>query len=143
MSIVPGFHPVQSLKLFTSVDGMNADFESQPHVVIVGGGFAGIAAARGLRKSNVRVTLIDRNPYSTFQPLLYQVATSTLNPGDVTYFLRAVRRGQDNLRVELGSVESMDHTEQTITLDDGRFAALRLPGHWHRCLRQLLWNPRC
>ena len=99
---------------------MNADFESQPHVVIVGGGFAGIAAARGLRKSNVRVTLIDRNPYSTFQPLLYQVATSTLNPGDVTYFLRAVRRGQDNLRVELGSVESMDHNEQTITLDDGR-----------------------
>ncbi|WP_054952274.1 NAD(P)/FAD-dependent oxidoreductase [Flaviflexus massiliensis] len=99
---------------------MNVDPESVPHVVIVGGGFAGIAAARGLRKSNVRVTLIDRNPYSTFQPLLYQVATSTLNPGDVTYFLRALRRRQSNLRVELGNVETMDHQAQTLTLDDGR-----------------------
>lgn len=99
---------------------MNAESSSYPHVVIVGGGFAGIAAARGLRKAKVRVTLIDRNPYSTFQPLLYQVATSTLNPGDVTYFLRAVRRGQPNLRVELATVESMDHDLQQIMLDDGR-----------------------
>lgn len=102
-----------------SVVPMNVDSPSVPHVVIVGGGFAGIAAARGLRKTNVRVTLIDRNPYSTFQPLLYQVATSTLNPGDVTYFLRALSRGQKNLRVKLGNVESMDHKAQTLTLDDG------------------------
>lgn len=99
---------------------MNDETASLPHVVIVGGGFGGIAAARGLRKANVRVTLIDRNPYSTFQPLLYQVATSTLNPGDVTYFLRAVRRGQPNLRVELGTVMSMDHDDQRIVMDDGR-----------------------
>ncbi|WP_182354025.1 NAD(P)/FAD-dependent oxidoreductase [Flaviflexus huanghaiensis] len=99
---------------------MTADFSSWPHVVIVGGGFAGIAAARGLRRARVRVTLIDRNPYSTFQPLLYQVATSTLNPGDVTYFLRAVRRNQPNLRVELGSVEFMDHEDKHVVLDDGR-----------------------
>lgn len=99
---------------------MSSQSFSLPHVVVIGGGFAGIAAARGLRKSDVRVTLIDRNPYSTFQPLLYQVATSTLNPGDVTYFLRAVRRGQPNLRVELGTVESMDHDSQQVVLDDGR-----------------------
>lgn len=99
---------------------MNAETSSFPHVVIVGGGFAGIAAARGLRKAKVRVTLIDRNPYSTFQPLLYQVATSTLNPGDVTYFLRAGRRRQPNLRVELGTVESMDHDGRYVVLDDGR-----------------------
>lgn len=99
---------------------MTSETSSLPHVVIVGGGFAGIAAARGLRRARVRVTLVDRNPYSTFQPLLYQVATSTLNPGDVTYFLRAIRRKQPNLRVELGSVEFMDHEEQMVVLDDGR-----------------------
>lgn len=88
-------------------------------MVIVGGGFAGISAARSLKKANVRVTLIDRNPYSTFQPLLYQVATSTLNPGDITYFLRAIQGGQDNLTVQLGDVTSMDHAEKNVTLNDG------------------------
>jgi NADH dehydrogenase len=55
------------------------------HVVIVGAGFAGLSAVNRLRKSNVRVTVIDKNLYSTFQPLLYQVATGGLNPGDVSY----------------------------------------------------------
>lgn len=88
-----------------------------PRVVIVGGGFAGIAAARSLRKANVRITLIDKNPYSTFQPLLYQVATSTLNPGDITYYLRAIQSGQSNLSVELGEVTAMDHAAKTVTVD--------------------------
>ena len=52
-----------------------------PHVVIIGAGFAGISAARALRKAPVRVTLVDRRVYNTFQPLLYQVATGGLNPG--------------------------------------------------------------
>ena len=62
--------------------------QGRPHVVVVGGGFAGLAAVHGLRGVDVDVTLIDRHTYNTFQPLLYQVATATLNPGDITWFLR-------------------------------------------------------
>src|SRR6478609_10799401 len=61
----------------------------RPHVVIVGGGFGGLSAIRALRKADVDITLVDRHTYNTFQPLLYQVATAGLNPGDVTFFLRA------------------------------------------------------
>lgn len=92
-------------------------FQQLAHVVIVGGGFAGISAARRLKKANVRVTLIDKNPYSTFQPLLYQVATSTLNPGDITYFLRAIQGGQQNLRVLLGEVVAMNHAAKTLSVE--------------------------
>ena len=70
-----------------------------PHVVIIGGGFAGVSAARALRRAPVRVTLVDRRIYNTFQPLLYQVATGGLNPGDVTHFLRSLRAQQPNLDV--------------------------------------------
>ena len=94
-----------------------SDRADVPRVVIVGGGFAGISAARSLKKAKVRITLIDKNPYSTFQPLLYQVATSTLNPGDITYYLRAIQAGQKNLRVELGEVTAMDHSAKTVTVD--------------------------
>src|SRR5699024_1515193 len=66
------------------------DGASWPHVVILGGGFAGAHAVEALRDARVRVTLIDRNVYKTFQPLLYQVATAGLNPGDVTMFLRGL-----------------------------------------------------
>ena len=70
----------------------------RPHVVVVGGGFAGLAAVHGLRGLDVDVTLIDRHTYNTFQPLLYQVATATLNPGDITWFLRSIRTDQENVR---------------------------------------------
>ena len=56
-----------------------------PHVVVVGAGFGGISATEELAKEGFRVTLIDRHPYNTFQPLLYQVATGGLNPGAVSY----------------------------------------------------------
>ncbi len=59
-----------------------------PHVVVIGGGFGGLSATETLAKEGFRVTLIDRHPYNTFQPLLYQVATGGLNAGDVTYSLR-------------------------------------------------------
>ena len=63
--------------------------DSKPRVVIVGAGFGGLAAAEKTAEAGCDVTLIDRNPYTTFQPLLYQVATGGLNPGDVTYRLRS------------------------------------------------------
>ena len=77
---------------------MNEGVTEMPHVVVVGGGFAGLSATETLAKEGFRVTLIDRHPYNTFQPLLYQVATAALNPGDITYFLRALNARQPNLR---------------------------------------------
>jgi len=88
-------------------------------VVIVGGGFGGVAAVRALRRAPVEVTLVDRNAYNTFQPLLYQVATAALNPGDVTYFLRALRARQKNLRVRKAAVTHVDPTAQTLELENG------------------------
>lgn len=91
-----------------------------PHVVIVGGGFAGISAARALRSAPVRVTLIDRRVYNTFQPLLYQVATGGLNPGDVTHFLRSLRVRQPNLEVVHEHLMEIDTGARRIRLLDGQ-----------------------
>ena len=91
----------------------------RPHVVVVGGGFGGIAAVRKLKRADVDVTLIDRHTYNTFNPLLYQVATASLNPGDITWFLRAVRAKQKNVRFLKGVVTSMDHSTKTIHLESG------------------------
>ncbi len=91
----------------------------RPHVVVVGGGFGGIAAVRKLKRANVDVTLIDRHTYNTFQPLLYQVATASLNPGDVTWFLRAIRAKQDNVRFMKGTVMTIDHVTKTLGLESG------------------------
>ena len=93
--------------------------QKRPHVVVVGGGFGGIAAVRKLKRADVDVTLIDRHTYNTFQPLLYQVATASLNPGDITWFLRAIRAKQSNVRFLKGLVESMDHESKTLQLDGG------------------------
>ena len=95
-------------------DGM-----SWPHVVIIGGGFAGANAALELRDARVRVTLIDRNIYKTFQPLLYQVATGGLNPGDVTMVLRGLSRKAPNLRVRQGDVVGVDPQRRIVSVEDG------------------------
>ena len=76
----------------------------RPRVVIVGAGFGGLAAARKLEKQPVEVTLIDRNNYHTFQPLLYQVATAGLNPADVGYPIRGVFRKRRSVKVKMGEV---------------------------------------
>lgn len=91
----------------------------RPHVVVVGGGFGGLAAVRKLKGADVDVTLIDRHTYNTFQPLLYQVATASLNPGDVTWFLRSVRAKQDNVHFVKGTVKSMDHEHKMVVLESG------------------------
>jgi len=92
---------------------------SAPHVVIVGAGFAGLSAVRALRKARVRVTIVDRNLYSTFQPLLYQVATGGLNPGDVAYPVGgfSIRRHTRYIR---GDLATIDHAGGRIKLTDGR-----------------------
>ena len=73
-----------------------------PRVVIIGGGFGGLEAAKALRKMDVRVTLLDRQNHHLFQPLLYQVATAALSPADIAEPLRHILRKQENAEVILG-----------------------------------------
>ena len=79
-----------------------------PHVVILGGGFAGMSAAKALRHAPVRITIIDRTNHHLFQPLLYQVATAGLSPSDITVPIRWVLRHQPNVTVRLGEVTRVD-----------------------------------
>ncbi len=90
-----------------------------PHVVILGGGFAGLYAARGLRDASVRVTLVDRRNHHLFQPMLYQVATAGLNPADIASPIRSVLRKQQNTDVLLGEAAAIDVDERRVQLDDG------------------------
>jgi NADH dehydrogenase len=89
----------------------------RPHVVIVGAGFGGLAVARGLDKLPVEVTLIDRQNFTTFQPLLYQVATSGLNAADVAHPIRDLFHRQRNLRVRRGQVVDVDWARRVVLLD--------------------------
>ncbi len=79
-----------------------------PHVVIVGGGFAGLAAARALAGAAIDVTLVDRHNHHVFQPLLYQVATAGLSPADIAAPIRWILRRQRNVRVLLGEAVRVD-----------------------------------
>jgi NADH dehydrogenase len=92
---------------------------AQPHVVIVGGGFAGLSAAKTLRGQPVRVTLVDRRNHHVFQPLLYQVATATLSPGDIAAPIRWILRRASNLRVILGEAARIDPISRRVMLVDG------------------------
>ena len=88
-------------------------------VVILGGGFGGLYAAKALKSAPVSVTLIDRRNYHLFQPLMYQVATGSLSPGEIAAPLRSVLRHQKNARVLLGEVVDLDPAAQQVTLADG------------------------
>lgn len=90
-----------------------------PQVVIIGGGFAGLAAARRLARVACEVTIVDRHNHHVFQPLLYQVATAGLSPGDIASPIRWILRKQPRLRVLLATVERIDSRARTITLDGG------------------------
>ncbi len=92
---------------------------AQPHVVIVGGGFGGLAAAQGLRKAPVRVTLVDRRNFHLFQPLLYQVATGGLSPANIAAPLRGVLARQKNARVIMAEVTGLDAAARRLSLADG------------------------
>ncbi len=85
-----------------------------PHVVIIGAGFGGLRAARALAKQPVQVTLIDRNNYHLFQPLLYQVATAGLSPDEIAYPIRAILRNQKNLTFLMDEVISIDRDLQKV-----------------------------
>jgi len=88
-------------------------------VVVVGAGFGGLKAVRALRHAPVEVTLVDRHNFHTFQPLLYQVATAGLDPGDVAHNARAIVRAQPNADFRLGSVSDVDLDRRLVCLDVG------------------------
>jgi NADH dehydrogenase len=90
-----------------------------PHVVIIGGGFGGLDAARTLSGTAARVTVLDRHNYHLFQPLLYQVATASLSPGDVASPIRWVLRRHQNVEVLLAHVLEIDVVTRTLALDRG------------------------
>ncbi len=96
----------------------NAPAQSQPHVVIIGAGFGGLQAARALGKAPVRLTVIDRNNYHLFQPMLYQVATAGLSPDDISTPVRSILRRQANTEVLMAEVTGIDTQGQRVRLHD-------------------------
>src|SRR5215217_4133631 len=94
------------------------DPDARARVVIVGGGFGGLQAAKALADAPVRVTLVDRRNHHLFQPLLYQVATAALSPADIAQPIRSVLRGQSNVDVVLAEVDAMDVTAKEIVLGE-------------------------
>ena len=91
-----------------------------PHrVTIIGGGFGGLAAVKGLRRADVRVTLLDRRNFHLFQPLLYQVATGGLSPANISMPLRSILKRQRNAEVILGEAVAVDAQKNRVLLADG------------------------
>src|ERR1700722_16174450 len=99
-----------------------------PRVVIVGGGFGGLAAAKALKHTPAHITLIDRTNHHLFQPLLYQVATSELTPGQIGSPIRNILRKQSNTTVILGEVTGVEKSERCIFAD--AFDRSRVPIHY-------------
>lgn len=100
--------------------------EKIPSVVIVGGGFGGLAAAKALRRAPVNVLLIDKSNHHVFQPLLYQVATSVLAPGQIAAPLRGLLESQENTAVMLGNVTGVDSATQQVIVNAGDSEGLRV-----------------
>ena len=121
------------------------DESRRPRVVIIGGGFGGLYAARAFRHQPVDLTLIDRTNHHLFQPLLYQVATATLAPTDITAPIRWLLRKQSNTRVLLAEVTGIDVAMRTVTCDGGAFTVaydylIVAPGSRHSYFSHPEWE---
>src|SRR5262249_25056367 len=129
-----------------SLPGLPGAFnlEGLPRVVIVGAGFGGIACARALRHAPANITLIDRQNYHLFQPLLYQVATAGLSPADIAIPIRAIFRDQFNAKVLLATVTGIDPARREVFADRLKFSYDHLviaTGATHSYFGQDAWAP--
>ncbi|MFN2432939.1 MAG: NAD(P)/FAD-dependent oxidoreductase [Gemmatimonadota bacterium] len=118
--------------------------DPRAHVVIVGGGFGGLFAARALRRAPVRVTLLDRNNHHLFQPLLYQVATASLSPSDIAQPIRSILRRQRNVRVLLAEATAVDLASRRVVLKDGELGydfLILATGTRHAYFGRAEWEP--
>jgi NADH dehydrogenase len=117
---------------------------SRPRVVIIGGGFGGLTAAQSLRRADVEVVLIDRTNHHLFQPLLYQVATAALSPGDIAWPLRTALRSQSNVQVVMEEVEAIDRPGRVVRLRESRpipfDILIAAPGARHAYFGQEHWE---
>jgi NADH dehydrogenase len=98
---------------------VDAGRDARPHVVILGGGFGGLYAARALARAPVRITIVDRRNHHLFQPLLYQVATGGLNPADIAAPIRGILRERENVAVMLAEARSVELAARRVVLADG------------------------
>src|SRR5437016_13611608 len=112
----------------SSIDGADERKSKTPRVVIVGGGFGGLAAAKALGKAPVEVILIDRTNHHVFQPLLYQVATSVLAPSQMSSPIRGILRNQKNTMVIMGEVSGVDKEQRCVFVNDADRE--RVPVHY-------------
>src|SRR5262245_21163732 len=106
------------LVISISAKSKRAMREHIPRVVIVGGGFGGLAAAKALRKTPAQIVLIDRTNHHLFQPLLYQVATFVLAPGHIGSPIRGILRNQKNATVIMGEVTGVDKDQKCVFFSD-------------------------
>src|ERR1700732_3066008 len=97
---------------------INMPNKLQPRVVIVGAGFGGLNAAQELAKASVQITVIDRKNFHTFQPLLYQVATAGLSPGEIAAPIRSILRSHKNIEVLMAEVTGFDLDRRTVKTSD-------------------------
>jgi len=130
---------------FSQLDARPAfDLEGLPRVVVVGAGFGGLACVKALRHTPVDVTLIDRHNYHLFQPLLYQVATTALAPGDIAVPIRSLLRDQFNARVLLGEVSGVDSARKEVMIGSRRLPydyLVLATGASHRYFGRDDWAP--
>jgi NADH:ubiquinone reductase (H+-translocating) len=121
------------------------DGKLSPHVVIIGAGFGGLLATRTVARYPVRVTVVDRRNFHTFQPLLYQVATAGLSPGEIAAPIRWIVRGYRNVQVLLGEVEDFDLARKIVKLRDGEISydyLIVAAGASHAYFGHDEWEPR-
>ena len=113
------------------------------HVVILGAGFAGIGALKKLRDADVRITIVDKRDYHTFQPLLYQVATDELGPTEVGFPIRELLHGHKNITYHQAAVKSVDLAQKQVVTDGAAAIPIRLSGTGSGRSGQLLSHAGC
>jgi len=132
------------ISIDSGIEGNYTEYMAYEKVVIIGGGFGGLNVAKGLKRFHGEVLLIDKMNHHLFQPLLYQVATCALSPGNITYPIREILRHQTHTEVMMGNVEKIDLKGSKVILDDGTEIAFSIlviaPGARHSYFGHPEWE---